>query len=87
MPGPDLATSRSHPELIADLDGALILATDARVEYRYRLPLFFLIAFSPWTLLTAWQMVYTSTVWTLTYREIKALPAQSSETKVASIPD
>jgi hypothetical protein len=39
------------------------------------LPLFFIIAFSPWLLLGSWQTVYTSTVWTLTYREIKALPA------------
>jgi hypothetical protein len=39
------------------------------------LPPFFLIAFSPWLLLGSWQQVYTSTVWTLTYREIKALPA------------
>lgn len=39
------------------------------------LPLFFTLAFSPWILLTAWQQVYVSTVWTLTYREIKALPA------------
>ncbi|HSA99969.1 MAG TPA: hypothetical protein VLE49_04915 [Anaerolineales bacterium] len=38
------------------------------------LPLFFLIGFSPWLLLGSWQKVYTSTVWTLTYREIKALP-------------
>lgn len=38
-------------------------------------PLFFTIAFSPWVLLGSWQAVYTSTVWTLTYREIKALPA------------
>jgi hypothetical protein len=39
------------------------------------LPLFFTIAFSPWLLLGSWQSVFTSTVWTLTYREIKALPA------------
>lgn len=39
------------------------------------LPLFFLIAFSPWLLLGSWQQVFTSSVWTLTYREIKALPA------------
>ncbi|MDL1911741.1 hypothetical protein FBQ81_13795 [Chloroflexi bacterium CFX6] len=38
------------------------------------LPLFFTIAFSPWLLLGSWQTVFTSTVWTLTYREIKALP-------------
>ena len=46
-------------------------------------PLFFTLAFSPWILLTAWQQVYTSTVWTLTYREIKALPAETSETEIA----
>jgi hypothetical protein len=39
------------------------------------LPLFFTIAFSPWLLLGSWQSVFTSTVWTLTYRELKALPA------------
>lgn len=39
------------------------------------LPLFFPLAFAPWVLLGSWQSVYTSTVWTLTYREIKALPA------------
>ena len=38
-------------------------------------PLFFTLAFSPWLLLGSWQSVYTSTVWTLTYREIKALSA------------
>lgn len=38
------------------------------------LPLFFTIAFSPWVALGALEKVYTSTVWTLTYREIKALP-------------
>jgi len=42
-------------------------------------PLFFTLAFSPWVLLGSWQAVYTSTVWTLTYREIKALPALSPE--------
>ncbi len=39
------------------------------------LPLFGLIAFSPWLVLGSWKSVYTSAVWTLTYREIKALPA------------
>lgn len=37
-------------------------------------PLFFTLAFLPWLLLSSWQSIYTSTVWTLTYREIKALP-------------
>jgi hypothetical protein len=46
------------------------------------LPLFFLIAFSPWLMLGSWQKVYTSTVWTLTYREIKALPALTPDTEV-----
>jgi hypothetical protein len=45
-------------------------------------PLFFTIAFSPWVLLGSWQQVYTSTVWTLTYREIKALPAIVAAPKV-----
>ena len=45
-------------------------------------PLFFTIAFSPWLLLGSWQQVYTSTVWTLTYREIKALPAIMAAPKV-----
>jgi hypothetical protein len=44
-------------------------------------PLFFTLAFSPWILLGSWQSVYTSTVWTLTYREIKALPALTPEPK------
>ena len=39
------------------------------------LPVFFTIAFFPWLVLGSWQSVFTSTVWTLTYREIKALPA------------
>lgn len=43
------------------------------------LPLFFLLAFSPWLMLGSWQSVYASTVWTLTYREIKALPAPAIE--------
>lgn len=51
------------------------------------LPLFFVIAFSPWILLTAWEQVYASTVWTLTYREIKALPAQLPETEIGPVGD
>ena len=41
----------------------------------FALPLFFTVAFSPWLLLQGWQTVYASTVWTLVYRELKALPA------------
>jgi len=51
------------------------------------LPLFFIIAFSPWLLLGSWQTIYTSTVWTLTYREIKALPALKPETTVEPVGD
>ncbi|HLO32106.1 MAG TPA: hypothetical protein VK249_23345 [Anaerolineales bacterium] len=51
------------------------------------LPLFFLIAFSPWLVLGSWQSVYTSTVWTLTYREIKALPALTPQTAVEPVGD
>jgi len=43
------------------------------------LPLFFTIAFSPWLLLGSWQTVFASTVWTLVYRELKALPALTSQ--------
>ena len=46
------------------------------------LPLFLTLAFSPWILLTAWQQIYASTVWTLTYREIKALPALTEDSEI-----
>jgi len=48
---------------------------------------FFLIAFSPWLLLGSWKAVYTSTVWTLTYREIKALPALTAVTDEEPVGD
>ena len=51
------------------------------------LPLFFVIAFLPWGLLTAWQQIYTSTVWTLTYREIKALPLETPELEIGPVGD
>jgi hypothetical protein len=50
-------------------------------------PLFFPIAFSPWLLLSSWQSVYTSTVWTLTYREIKALPAIAPQAEPVPVGD
>jgi hypothetical protein len=50
-------------------------------------PLFFILAFSPWLLLGSWQSVYTSTVWTLTYREIKALPAITPPAEVLPVGD
>jgi hypothetical protein len=53
----------------------------------FLLPLFFLIAFSPWLLLGSWQSVFTSAVWTLTYRELKALPAIAPQTEVVPVGD
>ena len=50
-------------------------------------PLFFTLAFSPWVLLTAWQQIYTSTVWTLTYREIKALPLATPDLEIGPVGD
>lgn len=51
------------------------------------LPLFFTIAFSPWLLLGSWQQVFTSTAWTLTYREIKALPALTPAVDIEPVGD
>lgn len=51
------------------------------------LPLFFMIAFSPWLLLGSWQSVFTSTVWTLTYRELKALPAVAPQAEPVPVGD
>jgi hypothetical protein len=50
-------------------------------------PLFFPIAFLPWVLLGSWQQVYTSSVWTLTYREIKALPAIAPQEEIVPVGD
>lgn len=50
-------------------------------------PLFFTLAFSPWVLLTAWQQVFSSTVWTLTYRELKALPAEIPDMEIGPVGD
>lgn len=52
----------------------------------FALPLFFTIAFSPWLLLGGWQTVYASTVWTLVYRELKALPALTNGSAPAQEP-
>jgi hypothetical protein len=39
------------------------------------LPLFAVVAFSPILLVSGWGLIYQSSVWTLTYRELKALEA------------
>ena len=51
------------------------------------LPLFSIIAFSPWLLLGSWKSVFTSTVWTLTYRELKALPAIAPQAELVPVGD
>jgi hypothetical protein len=38
------------------------------------LPLFLLVGFSPLIFLGALERVFSSTVWTLVYRELKTLP-------------
>ena len=43
------------------------------------LPFFFMIAFAPLTLVSGWYTIYESNVWTLTYREMKALEAVKPE--------
>ncbi len=37
------------------------------------IPFFFLVLFAPLTLISGWYAIYGSSVWTLTYREMKAL--------------
>lgn len=43
------------------------------------LPFFFMVALAPLTLISAWYIIYTSSVWTLTYREIQALETVKPE--------
>ena len=47
------------------------------------LPFFFTIVFAPLALVSGWYKIYSSSVWTLTYREIQAL---ESVAPVAEIP-
>ncbi|WP_299025670.1 hypothetical protein [uncultured Thermanaerothrix sp.] len=49
------------------------------------LPLFFLIVFSPLMLLGAWEQVFLSSLWTLTYREIMALESANSVNTSAQV--
>jgi hypothetical protein len=50
------------------------------------LPFFFLVLFAPLTLISGWFQIYSSNVWTLTYREIKALAGLASPVS-ATAPD
>jgi hypothetical protein len=56
---------------IASLFSSWVLA--AILAAIFALPLFFTILFSPLILLNAWYKIYESSVWTLTYREMKVL--------------
>ena len=49
----------------------------------FALPIFFTILFSPLYLFGGWYQVYTSSVWTLTYREMKIM----NDTPAAQIPE
>ena len=51
------------------------------------MPLFATLAFSPIVLLSAWECVYNSIVWTLTYRELNVLPEIDDEELVIALPD
>jgi hypothetical protein len=42
------------------------------------LPLFFTVLFAPLALIGGWYLIFESSVWTLTYREMKALEAVSA---------
>jgi hypothetical protein len=49
------------------------------------LPLFFTLAFLPWIMVGAWKIIFDSAVWTLTYREIKALPVLAPANAVSTV--
>jgi hypothetical protein len=49
------------------------------------LPPFFMVLFAPLALVSGWYLIYTSSVWTLTYREIKALAVVKPEEIPAKI--
>ncbi len=43
------------------------------------LPFFFVVTFSPILLVSGWGLIYQSSVWTLTYRELKAIETVAPE--------
>jgi hypothetical protein len=56
-----IASIFAHP-ILAGILGALVA-----------LPFFFTVMFAPLTLVNAWYLLFVSNVWTLTYREMKAM--------------
>ena len=65
------------PGLIAYGIASLFLSAPiaAVVGAIFALPFFFTIMFAPLFLLSGWYLIYDSTIWTLAYREMKALDA------------
>jgi len=51
------------------------------------LPFFFLIVFAPLTLVSGWYKIYSSSVWTLTYREIQALESVTAPVVEVQAPE
>jgi predicted membrane metal-binding protein len=51
------------------------------------LPFFFIVTFSPIFLVHGWGQIYQSSVWTLTYRELKALESVTPATTEGPKPE
>jgi hypothetical protein len=51
------------------------------------LPFFFIVTFSPVILVNGWGQIYYSSVWTMTYRELKALETVTPATTEGSKPE
>lgn len=74
--------------LVAAIPGAIALGVTSIfasgpvawiVALLVALPFFFMVVLAPLTLISAWYMIYTSSVWTLTYREIQVFEAVKPE--------
>jgi hypothetical protein len=65
------------PGLIVYGIASLFISTPmaAVVGALFALPLFFTVLFAPLLVFSGWYMIYDSTIWTLAYREMKALDA------------
>lgn len=50
------------------------------------LPFFFTVLFAPLTLISGWYLIFDSSVWTLTYREMKALEGLAPAAEEAETP-
>lgn len=50
------------------------------------IPVFFTITFAPMVVISGWYLIYESNVWTLTYREIKALETRPASPEPDPVP-